>query len=466
MEGSLLGGEVDEAVAADRETLTQKNIEWIRTEDDVRPRGESVIVSGTGENVSALSLFEEAEQEAIDEEAREQPRVAMVFVAFCLLEVTANFDAGVLPACVGEVMVEFDLDYGVAGLLGSLVYVGMVVGTPVAGYYLTNTTSQNVLLSAAALLNTVAILTFAFASNTTWLFIGRTLMGVSQGAIFVYAPVWVDEFSPIESAGVWMAGLQGAVVLGIVSGYVTTGIFVTEWLPMTCPEEDRDLIDAGIIDIDRASVEVSALTKEQRIELAEHGKNFSAVSGSDFDTEEDFGCYNPRWKFALIIQAGCMATFIVIFLLIPTRWVNAKGGLAERLRDRRNVLYRAMIAALKPQNIDKVAQLELQKQLTPSKVLGKMKHSVAASTLVTTTREAYQQSYLHDHSDKIAAVAHGRDPRRSSAAPPPKEGDELELGGVSNGDGPGVDDGSAEASEGVGTHAGVATDNTNRVVRE
>ena len=120
MEGSLLGGEVDEAVAADRETLTQKNIEWIRTEDDVRPRGESVIVSGTGENVSALSLFEEAEQEAIDEEAREQPRVAMVFVAFCLLEVTANFDAGVLPACVGEVMVEFDLDYGVAGLLGSV----------------------------------------------------------------------------------------------------------------------------------------------------------------------------------------------------------------------------------------------------------------------------------------------------------------------------------------------------------
>ena len=50
-------------------------------------------------------------------------------------------------------------------------------------------------------------------------------------------------------------------------------------------------------------------TEEQRIELAEHGKNFSAVSGSDFDTEEDFGCYNPRWKFALIIQAGCMATF-------------------------------------------------------------------------------------------------------------------------------------------------------------
>jgi hypothetical protein len=35
MEGSLLG-EADADVQADRDTLTQKNIEWIRTSDDVR----------------------------------------------------------------------------------------------------------------------------------------------------------------------------------------------------------------------------------------------------------------------------------------------------------------------------------------------------------------------------------------------------------------------------------------------
>ena len=42
--GSLLG-EADAAAIAEADTLTQRNIEWIRTADDVRPRGESVIVS-------------------------------------------------------------------------------------------------------------------------------------------------------------------------------------------------------------------------------------------------------------------------------------------------------------------------------------------------------------------------------------------------------------------------------------
>jgi hypothetical protein len=38
-------GEADAAAIAEADTLTQRNIEWIRTADDVRPRGESVIVS-------------------------------------------------------------------------------------------------------------------------------------------------------------------------------------------------------------------------------------------------------------------------------------------------------------------------------------------------------------------------------------------------------------------------------------
>jgi MFS family permease len=430
-----------------------------------------VIVAESGENVSALALFEEAETKAVEEEEAEQGKVTLVFAAFCFLEITANFDAGVLPACVGEVMVEFGLDYGVAGFLGSLVYVGMVIGTPVAGYYLTNTTFQNRLIAGAAALNSIATLMFAFANTHTTLYIGRTLMGVSQGCIFVYAPVWVDEFSPAAAQGIWMAGLQGAVVVGIVAGYVTTGVFVTKWLPMVCPPIDDDLIAEGIIDTSRASIDLSALTADQRKELSMHGKfsaltgNFSALAGNfsalasdsveEFDTEEDFGCYNPRWKYALCIQAACMALFVVLFLVLPVRWTNAKGGLAERLRARRNVLYREMIAALKPQNIDSMAQMEIEKQLTPAKVLSKMKKSVATSTLVTTTKEAYELSVLQDPGTRsaIARVAHLRSPRargesledspyaidESDLDPPPEPADNDML-------------------------AGVAMDNTNRLV--
>lgn len=78
-------------------------------------------VAESGENVSALALFEDAETKAAEEEVAEQSQITLVFVMFCLLEVTANFDAGVLPACVGELMTQFDLDYGAAGFLGALV---------------------------------------------------------------------------------------------------------------------------------------------------------------------------------------------------------------------------------------------------------------------------------------------------------------------------------------------------------
>ena len=119
------------------------------------------------------------------------------------------------------------------------------------------------------------------------------------------------------SQGIWMAGLQGAVVLGIVAGYVTTGVFVTKWLPMVCPARDQSLIDEGIIDTSRASIDLTALTKEQvtslqlrnllplivmsryfsdkwlvvvgcclqRLELSGLGKNFTALAGGDGGAE-------------------------------------------------------------------------------------------------------------------------------------------------------------------------------------
>jgi hypothetical protein len=54
-----------------------------------------------------------------------------------------------------------------------------------------------------------------------------------------------------------------------------------------------------------------------------------------------------------------MACFVVLFLVVPVRMTNAKGGKLERLRARRNIIYREMIAALKPQNIDSMAQSKL-----------------------------------------------------------------------------------------------------------
>lgn len=73
----------------------------------------------------------------------------------------------------------------------------------------------------------------------------------NQGPIFIYAPVWVDEFSPEGSQTKWMSLLQvrvcctvcivwpwfnwhppqAHVALGIMFGYVLGGVLTTNWGP-------------------------------------------------------------------------------------------------------------------------------------------------------------------------------------------------------------------------------------------
>ena len=43
----------------------------------------------------------------------------------------------------------------------------------------------------------------------------------------VYFPVWVDEFAPGDSATVWMAIIQAGAPLGIMAGYVFSGVVMS-----------------------------------------------------------------------------------------------------------------------------------------------------------------------------------------------------------------------------------------------
>ena len=294
--------------------------------DAFRPSDAVVIQSERGDQVLARTLFDEAATEAVRLEEAAKPSQRWMFVAFCLLEIVANFDAGLLPAVEMHMSREYTLAHTQAGLLGSLVYFGMVVGTPVAGYFLTNTTNQNVIVILGALLNSISIMMFALAPTQHFLYLGRFLMGVSQGGIFVYAPVWVDEFSPESRQALWMATLQGSVVLGIVLGYIVGGAFVGYWQPWVCTKmgEDGVAIPGSATDNDDV----------------------------DFQQAHPDQCYNEHWKVGLYLQALCMGSFVLYYLGVDDTLVNSQGGERERVRWRTHALYREKIVELKPVNID------------------------------------------------------------------------------------------------------------------
>lgn len=86
-----------------------------------------------------------------------------------LLRYVACRVAGVLPATIGHVMSEFELDFADGGTLGALVYMGLVLGAPVAGWALTNFQSQRKILMCAAVANCFGVLSFALAPTVPML---------------------------------------------------------------------------------------------------------------------------------------------------------------------------------------------------------------------------------------------------------------------------------------------------------
>lgn len=235
----------------------------------------------------------EARKCAEEDEATSGAARARLFAAFCFLEMMANFDAGVLPATVSHVMTEFGLSFANGGALGAVVYLGLVVSSPIAGYFLTNLPSQKPPLVVAALANALAVTGFALAPNTTTLFIFRALIGFTQAPIIIYLPVWVDEFAPEGSTAIWMSALQASVAVGIMAGYVCAGLIVTYF-----------------------------------------GEEICSSGGSPDEMDPTHGghglCYNPHWRTPLFIQAIGMGSFAPLFYLINSRHLECRGGEAGR----------------------------------------------------------------------------------------------------------------------------------------
>lgn len=200
-----------------------------------------------------------------------------LFAAMCVLNVAMNYDQGVLPAVLNHVQTQFRLSYTELGVLGSLVYVGTMVSCPLAGHLLNHVKQRRVLL-ASVTGNAIGCFWMSFAGPEggsplgKWnLFLSRAMVGLTQSAMMIYGPVWVDEFAPEESATTWMSLLQVSVVGGIVAGYVMGGIFTEQIGP-------------------------------------------------------------TYWRLCIQLQACLLTCYIPIFALTSGRHVNAVGGRAARIR--------------------------------------------------------------------------------------------------------------------------------------
>ena len=71
----------------------------------------------------------------------------------------------------------------------------------------------------------IALVIFVAVPSKGLLLFSRFLTGLSQAPLFVYPPVWVDEFAPDESLTTWVSSLQGMAPLGVMLGYLFSFVF-------------------------------------------------------------------------------------------------------------------------------------------------------------------------------------------------------------------------------------------------
>uniref|UniRef100_A0A7S1FN67 Major facilitator superfamily (MFS) profile domain-containing protein n=1 Tax=Corethron hystrix TaxID=216773 RepID=A0A7S1FN67_9STRA len=159
--------------------------------------------------------------------------------------------------------------------LPSLVYIGLMFSCPVSGYLFTAYGNQRIVICGAVLLNPFAVLAMALAPSPVFLYVARFVSGFLRAPIIIYAPVWVDEFAPKKSLTRWVSVLQANVALGIMLGYLLGGI------------------------------------------------------ATHYDSPKGW----PKgWRLALTIQFFLLCPFVIIFMFVRGKYVNAVGGYEERLK--------------------------------------------------------------------------------------------------------------------------------------
>ncbi|KAG8348975.1 putative major facilitator superfamily sugar transporter [Trypanosoma vivax] len=148
-------------------------------------------------------------------------------VMFSLLKVIGSYDSGAFSAAVGAengIAHEWKLGTLEQGMLSASVFLGCIFGCPLAGYLYSRYSAKSVLVRSL-LLHT--LFTLCLASLTLyWIAIlSRFLIGVTLSFIFIYVPIWVDEFSPRECQSLWMASHNAGVPIGVLVGYLCGAFF-------------------------------------------------------------------------------------------------------------------------------------------------------------------------------------------------------------------------------------------------
>ena len=159
---------------------------------------------------------------SVDKPIFNETVVNMLFVVVLFMNVLINIDHGVMPA--GSIVIKDDLDINNTeyGLLGSIVFIGLTIGSIAATYLFQNYNTKYTLMTIMTL-NGLSQAIFTMTKHYLLLCLSRFLTGFFQVFVSIYYVVWADMFgSTDQKKQVWLTVLLLSSTLGVLLGYIMT----------------------------------------------------------------------------------------------------------------------------------------------------------------------------------------------------------------------------------------------------
>ena len=146
-------------------------------------------------------------------------RRKLIFILICIINILINCDHGAIPAGTKELKEAKNLSNIQLGTIGSLVYLGLILGSISGGYIFSTYASKWVIINS--LIATCIFLYFFTVSNyyLTMAFC-RVGCGFFQVFCYIYFPIWVDQFGVNNTQTLWLTFLQLGVPIGTMLGYL------------------------------------------------------------------------------------------------------------------------------------------------------------------------------------------------------------------------------------------------------
>jgi MFS family permease len=189
----------------------------------------SPLIENSESNVNSQIIEEESRQSLSLAKEKSQSNVFVLnrkirwflFFLFAMLNLLMNFDHGTVPAATEQLKNYLNLSDSELGLFGSLVFIGVIIGSLIS-LSIINTFNRKYILLLFLMLCGLFLILFTKTKHYILLCIDRIIIGIFQAFISIYLPLWCEQFGVERRKTLMLALIQVVAPLGVLIGYIVT----------------------------------------------------------------------------------------------------------------------------------------------------------------------------------------------------------------------------------------------------